>query len=62
MHIMKMIGHDGREIFVNADEIVLLEGFDGYTRLTLTGGTQVSVKDSPNHIIGGLPSGGLRSK
>lgn len=61
MNLAKLTSADGREVFVNTDEIVAMEGFQGFTRITFTSGTEMAVKESPHHIIGGLPDGGKRS-
>lgn len=61
MNLVRLTATDGREVFVNTDEIILLEGLSDFTRLTFTSGTEMAVKESPHHIIGGLPGGGKRS-
>jgi uncharacterized protein YlzI (FlbEa/FlbD family) len=60
-NFVKMTAPDGRDVFVNTDEIVLIEGFQDFTRITFSNGKDTAVKDEPYHIIGGMPGAGKRS-
>ena len=53
----KFTAVDGRTVWVNIDEISLAEPFneqkqDGYVRITLVGGTQISLRDDIRFIVG----------
>jgi hypothetical protein len=48
---------DGRPVWVNIEEISLAEPFnegkqDGYVRITLAGGTQISVREDVRFVVG----------
>lgn len=53
---VQMTTSDGREIIVNVDAITRMEALANFTRITFDRDNSIAVKDSPHHIIGGLPS------
>jgi uncharacterized protein YlzI (FlbEa/FlbD family) len=55
---MRVTHADGSEIFINVEAIEHMQHFTGsapYTSITFSSGS-VAVKETPAHIIGGLPN------
>ena len=53
----KFTAVDGRSVWLNVQQIVLAEPFneqkqDGYVRVSLTGGVQISLSDDIRFIVG----------
>jgi uncharacterized protein YlzI (FlbEa/FlbD family) len=56
-YFMKLTIVDGREVFVNVDLITQIQPLPNYTSIYFDHKNTVSVKESPHHILGGLPDG-----
>lgn len=51
MKLINLTRHDGQRIIVNADKIVMLIPYDGFTGVIFDGGNGTDVREADDEII-----------